>query len=320
MTSLTIDAIKLIVEGAIDLSPCIQIFFISTFGRNPKQTTLFRLEISDGTHKHKATLPKKYDDYIISEEIKIGSIIKLSEYNYPKSSKTWWITIIRLEIVSTIHEMIGESVSLDADQYCQMDQAAQLAPTSNIGVENLQNSGTLSQTKVLFGVKRPQSSSGVLSIITPIKNLNPFQTRWTIKVRVTMKKEIHQYNKQTGNGRVFSFNIIDNEGTKARVSSFNNMADAHYGNIDIGATYKISGGVVKSANKIYNKLNSGIKITLVLESIVTPCEDDPSIPKNHFSFMPINEILEQRNNSVIDVIGVVICVEPSSTIKRRDGT
>ncbi|XP_059076607.1 replication protein A 70 kDa DNA-binding subunit A-like [Cryptomeria japonica] len=216
--------------------------------------------------------------------------------------------------------MIGELVSLDVDQYYQMDQAAQLTPTSNIGVENLQNSRTLSQTKVLFGVKRPQSSSGVLSIITPIKNLNPFQTRWTIKVRVTIKKEIHQYNKKTGNGRVFSFDIIDSEGTETRVLGFNNMVDAHYGNIDIGATYNISDGVVKSANKIYNKLNSGIEITLVPESIVTPYEDDPSIPKNHFSFMPINEILEQRNNSVIDFIGVVIYVEPSSTIRRRDGT
>ncbi|XP_057839480.1 replication protein A 70 kDa DNA-binding subunit A-like [Cryptomeria japonica] len=151
-----------------------------------------------------------------------------------------------------------------------MDQAAQLTPTSNIGVENLQNSGTLSKTKVLFGVKRPQSSSGLLSIITPIKNLYPFQTRWTIKVHVTIKKEIHQYNKQTGNGRVFSFDIIDSEGTKTHVSGFNNMADAHYANRGIGATYKISGGVVKSANKIYNKLNSGIEITLVPESIVTP--------------------------------------------------
>ncbi|XP_057831240.2 replication protein A 70 kDa DNA-binding subunit A-like [Cryptomeria japonica] len=119
---------------------------------------------------------------------------------------------------------------------------------------------------------------------------------------------------------MFSFDVIDSEGTKTRVSGFNNMVDAHYANIDIGATYKISGGVVKSANKIYNKLNSGIEITLVPESLVNPCEDDPSIPKNHFSFMPINEILEQRNNSVIDVIGVVICVEPSSTIRRRDGT
>ncbi|XP_057872685.1 replication protein A 70 kDa DNA-binding subunit C-like [Cryptomeria japonica] len=97
------------------------------------------------------------------------------------------------------------------------------------------------------------------------------------------------------------------------------MADTHYGNTYIGAMYKISGGVVKTTNKFYNKLNSEIEITLVPKSIVTPCEDDPSIPKNHFSFMPINEILEQSNNSNINVIGVVICVELSSTIRRRNG-
>ncbi|XP_057865429.2 replication protein A 70 kDa DNA-binding subunit A-like [Cryptomeria japonica] len=114
--------------------------------------------------------------------------------------------------------------------------------------------------------------------------------------------------------------MIDREGTDTRVSCFNDMTDIHYGNINIGATYNILGRVVKIANKIYNKLNSGIEITLVHESIVTLCEDDPSIPRNHFSFMPINEILEQSNNSIIDVIGVVICIEPSSTIRRRNGT
>lgn len=55
------------------------------------------------------------------------------------------------------------------------------------------------------------------------------------------------------------------------------------------------------------------------DSKVTLTDDDHLIPTHQFSFMPINEILNTNNNSLIDVVGIVICVDPTSTIRRRDG-
>lgn len=52
---------------------------------------------------------------------------------------------------------------------------------------------------------------------------------------------------------------------------------------------------------------------------MTLCEDDLSILKHQFSFTPIKEIVSKSNNSVVDVIGIVVFVDPSSTI-RMGGT
>jgi hypothetical protein len=56
------------------------------------------------------------------------------------------------------------------------------------------------------------------------------------------------------------------------------------------------------------------------DSKITLSDDDHLIPTHQFPFTPINEILNTTNNSLIDVGGVVICVDPTSTIRRRDGT
>lgn len=117
----------------------------------------------------------------------------------------------------------------------------------------------------MFGIDPSQSRKDVSISINPIKSLNPFQTSWTIKGHVTMKKEIHRYTNQKGSGQVFSFDIIDSEHTKTRVTCFNEAIDIHYANINIGSIYSLFGGTIKSANKLYNKLNSGIEITLMVE-------------------------------------------------------
>jgi hypothetical protein len=61
-----------------------------------------------------------------------------------------------------------------------------------------------------------QSSAEDLSrnAITPVNSLNPYQNRWTIKVRVTFKGAIKRYtNDRTpdGGGKLFHFDVVDRE-------------------------------------------------------------------------------------------------------------
>ena len=85
MTSqtLTEDAIRLINTENNQLQPHLQVFGISPFGQGTQATNRYKLELSDGLHLQKATLPRKFNDLILSEEIQKGSIIHVTHYSIP---------------------------------------------------------------------------------------------------------------------------------------------------------------------------------------------------------------------------------------------
>ena len=48
-------------------------------------------------------------------------------------------------------------------------------------------------------------------------------------------------------------------------------------------------------------------------------EDDNSIPKDHFNFIPISEVENMENNSMADVIDVVTLINPLSITMKNNG-
>ncbi|XP_059068206.1 replication protein A 70 kDa DNA-binding subunit A-like [Cryptomeria japonica] len=259
MDVLTGNAIQLIYDGSVLVAPCLQIFAISNFGDGPEHGNRYRVDLSDGVHKQKASLPKK------------------------------WIVILDLEIICTTHAIVGEPMFLCVKQEDTVVQT--MPPLCDASAEpststKCQGSG---RQRSLFGGR-------------------------------VLAKDIYHYNTTKASGDVFSFDIVDREGTESRVTCFNELAKTHYDNIQVGVTYTLSGGAIKPANKIYNKLISGLEINLVDDSMVTACNDDSSIPKHRYAFTTLDQVATINNNSTIDVIGIVIRVDPTSTICKRDGT
>ena len=150
-----------------------------------------------------------------------------------------------------------------------------------------------------------------------ISTLNPDQGRWTIKARVTAKGDIHRYNNTRGDGKLFSFDLLDSDGGEIRVTCFNAVVDRFYDAIEVGKVYLISKGSLKPAKKKFNHLNNELEIILKATSAVELCPDeDGSI----FSFRPISEIENAEKNSILDIIGIVISVNPSEPFMRKNGT
>ncbi|XP_042506103.1 replication protein A 70 kDa DNA-binding subunit E-like [Macadamia integrifolia] len=157
--------------------------------------------------------------------------------------------------------------------------------------------------------------------IIPIAALNPYQGRWTIKARVTAKGDLRHYNNPRGDGKVFSFDLLDSDGGEIRVTCFNAVADQFYNQIDAGKVYLISKGSLRPAQKNFNHLNNDHEILLESTSTVQPCfEDDNSIPKQQFHFRPISDVEGLQSNAIVDVIGVVSSINPSTSIMRKNGT
>lgn len=170
----------------------------------------------------------------------------------------------------------------------------------------------------MFGLHASLIKKSLPTTISPIRSLNPFQPQWVIQGRITAKMEIHHFKNNKGNGHMFSFDMIDKKRTEVRVTCFNELADLHFQQIQLGSVYTLSHGTIKSANKFYNKLNSDIEITLNDDSRVNQCEDDRLIPKLLFSFTNIIDIMSHNVNTSLDIIGIVVCVDPSTTIKRKN--
>ncbi|KAF7144027.1 hypothetical protein RHSIM_Rhsim05G0012200 [Rhododendron simsii] len=165
-----------------------------------------------------------------------------------------------------------------------------------------------------------QFKNEALAHIIPISALNLCQRQWAIVARVTVKGDIRRYNNARGDGKVFSFDLLDSDGGEIRATCFNAVLDRFYEIIEVGKVYLISKGNLKPAQKKFNHLKNEWEIILEATSTVYLCQyEDGSIPSQQFSFQPINEIEIAENNSIIDVIGIVTAVNPSGPIMRKNG-
>ncbi|XP_059067861.1 replication protein A 70 kDa DNA-binding subunit A-like [Cryptomeria japonica] len=171
-----------------------------------------------------------------------------------------------------------------------------------------------------FGIHVPPAQQETFQNISPIKALIPFQNKWVIKGCVINKRKMHQYNTPKSSGQVFNFDMIDAEGTKVRITCFGDIAEMHYHRVEPGAYYYLSKGSIKEANTKWNKLNSHLEITLDHNSTLKHCDPPVDGKGSAYRFTPINELTNFSNNTLVDVIGVVVDVKDDSLICRKDGT
>ncbi len=96
--------------------------------------------------------------------------------------------------------------------------------------------------------------------------------------------------------------------------------DKFYDKIDVGMVYFITKGSLKAAQKNFNHLKNDWEIFLESSSTVEPCfEGDGSSPQQQFHFRPTRDVENMENNAMVDVIGIVVSINLSSTIMRKNG-
>ena len=148
----------------------------------------------------------------------------------------------------------------------------------------------------------PSSSHGN---IYPIEALSPYAHKWTIKARCTHKGDIRTWHKNTGEGKLFSCNFLDESG-EIRATAFNDQVDTLHPIIQEGGVYYVSTPCsVKFTNRKFNNLPHEYELTFDRDTVVEKCEDQESAPKVKFNLINIEDIQNVEKDSTIDTIGVL---------------
>jgi replication factor A1 len=172
------------------------------------------------------------------------------------------------------------------------------------------------QQKSLPSRSGPTSSAAHANIY-PIEALSPYAHKWTIKARVTMKSDIRTWHKQSGEGKLFSVNLLDESG-EIKATGFNEQCDQLYDVFQEGSVYYISSPCrVQLAKKQFTNLPNDYELTFERDTVVEKAEDQENVPQVRFNFTNIADLQTVEKDSTIDVIGVLKDVGEVSQITSK---
>ena len=152
----------------------------------------------------------------------------------------------------------------------------------------------------------PTKSAGLGDRIQPIASLNPYQSRWAIKARVTNKSELKTWKNERGEGKLFSVDLLDQSGGQIKATMFNEAVDKFWGVFQPNHVYMIGKGVLKMANRKFSVIPNDYEMTLNVDAEVEEVtEGDNTILEQKFAFVPMDCLLRIPPEDTVDVIGVV---------------
>ena len=157
--------------------------------------------------------------------------------------------------------------------------------------------------------------------ITPIKALTPYHKIWTIEGRALSKTPIHRFKNGGRDGQAFGFDCIDKESTVIHVTCFNDIVEEFSNVIQLGGLYLISNGRVKVANMKYSSSTNPFEIVLHNSSTITvSTTTESTIPMQSLNIRSIESLQFLPIGLVVDVIGIVLSISSTSTIRKIDGS
>ncbi|XP_039051269.1 replication protein A 70 kDa DNA-binding subunit E-like isoform X2 [Hibiscus syriacus] len=329
--NLTGEAVTRIINGEVsassDLKPVLQVIELEEIQTTSQQQQQqqeprnsergFVLLLSDGVLTQQCLLAASKKRLVKSSKLQIGSIVRLTQFVSNFVQDRMVVIIIELEVMVGQCDIIGKPVPAQKSTSFAQAHTGFHSPGPVVSHPLIQSVPVYQQPSPFYINREPPAKNEIGRII-PISVLNPYQGSWTIKARVTKKQELKHYRNAHGEGKVFSFNLIDLDGGEIRATCFNAVVDQFYNQIQAGNIYLISRGSLKPAQKEFNHLNSDYQIFLDSRSIVQLCSEDNTIPWQKFHFRAISDVEDMKNNDVVDIIGVVFSVGPTALLMRKN--
>jgi replication factor A1 len=294
--------------------------------KNPK-VAIFSATMGDGGSKHNGFVIS----VAASENLNVGDIIKVLSVTLQilNGNGTKLVLVKKHEVMVRGAPLVG---SMETNTENESNNVMMNSSKGHLEAQSpLETKEKFHQNKENYiQERRPydggnRQSTGKKNYM-PLSSFTSFTRDPEILVRVTKKYELKQTNPSAFNNRgpswVFSFNMIDKEGTEMQISVFGEIARTFSTIIREGGTYEIRGGYVRTNDRKFNSIKFNYKLTLDDNTKITEVEDDGSINQYTFNFNKIAEIANFGVFTIIDVYCYVLDAgeKTQKTLKKNGGT
>ncbi|KAH8739752.1 Rf-A (OB fold protein) [Cryptosporidium ryanae] len=151
--------------------------------------------------------------------------------------------------------------------------------------------------------------------VYPIKNITSYLHRWKIIGRVVSKSDVRKFSSsKTKEGKVFSFEICDVDGSEIRATCFTKAVDKFYDFLREGEVYSFSKGDVKEANTRFNTTGHEFEIVFNEDAEIQSMPQDERIPRKAYNFVKISDIRTYSKGQTLDLLGILLRAGPVTTI------
>lgn len=211
----------------------------------------------------------------------------------------------------------------------EVEEKPQPTTISSNGFYGAKPQNTVPQASSRDQYSRPAQGPAPATIY-PIEAISPYAHKWTIKARCTSKSPIKTWRGRSGEGTLFSINLLDDSG-EIRATGFNEQCTALYELFHEGEVYYISSPCrVAIAKKQFTNLDNDYELTFERDTLVekvskpsilflkyltfSKAEEQNDVPQVRFNFTTISDLQSVEKDTTIDVIGVLRDVGETSQI------